>query len=111
MRRPESITAGIRRACLELEMRHPEAPSLRLPGPVGGEGTTTVTCRSRQTPAGTTGAGLVRRHPDRFDLWRWSRMALGMPGVLLGWSPLIRNKVRKQAADGLAAFRSKAGRA
>ena len=55
--------------------------------------------------------GLIRRHRDHFDLWRWSRMALGMPGVLLGWSPIVRNKVRKQAAEGLAAFRSKAGRA
>ena len=55
--------------------------------------------------------GLIRRHRDRFDLWRWSRMALGAPGLLLGWSPLLRNKVRHQAATGLAAFRRKAGRA
>jgi ketosteroid isomerase-like protein len=55
--------------------------------------------------------GLIRRHSDRFDLWRWSRMALGAPGLLLGWSPLLRNKVRHQAAEGLAAFRRKAGRA
>jgi ketosteroid isomerase-like protein len=55
--------------------------------------------------------GLIRRHTDRFDLWRWSRMALGVPGMLLGWSPLVRNKVRKQAAEGLEAFRRKAGRA
>ncbi len=55
--------------------------------------------------------GLIRRHTDHFDFWRWSRMALGMPGVLLGWTPVIRNAVRKQAAEGLEAFRSKAGRA
>ena len=55
--------------------------------------------------------GLISRHRDEFDFWRWSRMALGTPGVLLGWSPVIRNAVRKQAAEGLAAFRSKAGRA
>ncbi len=55
--------------------------------------------------------GLIRTHTDRFDLWRWSRMALGAPGVLLGWSPIIRNAVRKQAAEGLEAFRRKAGRA
>ena len=55
--------------------------------------------------------GLIRRHTDRFDLWRWSRMALGTPGLLLGWSPIVRNKVRKQATDGLEAFRRKAGRA
>lgn len=55
--------------------------------------------------------GLIRRHADRFDFWRWSRMALGAPGVLLGWSPVVRNSVRKQAAVGLDAFRRKAGRA
>lgn len=55
--------------------------------------------------------GLISWHRDDFDFWRWSRMALGTPGVLLGWTPVIRNKVRKQAAEGLAAFRSKAGRA
>jgi ketosteroid isomerase-like protein len=55
--------------------------------------------------------GLIRRHADHFDFWRWSRMALGAPGVLLGWSPLVRNAIRKQAAAGLDAFRRKAGRA
>jgi ketosteroid isomerase-like protein len=51
--------------------------------------------------------GLIRRHRDHFDLWRWSRMALGTPGLLLGWSPVIGNAVRKEAAKGLAAFRRK----
>ena len=54
--------------------------------------------------------GLISWHRDDFDFWRWSRMALGAPGWLLGWTPIIRNKVRKQAAEGLAAFRAKAGR-
>ncbi len=45
--------------------------------------------------------GLIVRHDDRFDFWRWSRQALGLPGVLLGWSPMLRNKVRAQAAKGL----------
>ena len=51
--------------------------------------------------------GLIRRHRDHFDLWRWSRMALGTPGLLMGWSPVIGNAVRKEAARGLAAFRSR----
>ncbi len=54
--------------------------------------------------------GLISWHSDDFDFWRWSRMALGAPGWLLGWTPIIHNKVRKQAAEGLAAFRAKAGR-
>lgn len=48
--------------------------------------------------------GLIVRHDDTFDFWRWSRQALGAPGVLLGWSPMLRNKVRGQAAKGLDLF-------
>lgn len=48
--------------------------------------------------------GLIRRHRDRFDFWRWSRQALGTPGLLLGWTPMLRNKVRAQAAKNLDAF-------
>ncbi len=48
--------------------------------------------------------GLIHRHVDNFDFWRWSRQALGAPGLLLGWSPLLRRKVRVQAAKGLEAF-------
>ncbi len=46
----------------------------------------------------------IVRHADEFDLWRWSRLALGGPGILLGWSPLVRNKIRKNARKGLAKF-------
>jgi hypothetical protein len=45
--------------------------------------------------------GLIIEHVDSFDLWKWTRMALGVPGVLLGWSPMIQGKVRKQAGSGL----------
>jgi len=51
--------------------------------------------------------GLIKRHRDRFDFWRWSRQALGTPGLLLGWSPMLRNKVRAQAAKNLAAWRAR----
>lgn len=46
--------------------------------------------------------GLIIDHRDSFDLWRWSRMALGAPGLLLGWSPVIKGKIRKQSAALLA---------
>lgn len=49
--------------------------------------------------------GLILVHQDRFDLWRWSRQALGLPGLLLGWSPIIANKVRATAAQALAKHR------
>ena len=48
--------------------------------------------------------GLSCQHDDTFDLWRWARQALGMPGVLLGWTPMLQNKVRQQAFKGLRAF-------
>lgn len=48
--------------------------------------------------------GLIVRHVDSFDLWKWTRMALGPTGVLLGWSPLVQGKIRNQAAYGLARF-------
>ena len=52
--------------------------------------------------------GLILKHVDAFDFWRWSRQALGPPGLLLGWSPLIKNKVRATAASGLRRFRETA---
>jgi hypothetical protein len=48
--------------------------------------------------------GKVYRHDDQFNFWRWSKMALGTPGLLLGWTPLIRNKVRKMARKRLEKF-------
>lgn len=55
--------------------------------------------------------GLIRRQRDRFDFWRWSRQALGTPGLLLGWTPMLRNKVRATAAANLRKFLERDGRA
>jgi ketosteroid isomerase-like protein len=49
---------------------------------------------------------LIVRHIDRFSLWRWSAMALGAKGALLGWVPSVRGAIRAQAAKGLVAFRA-----
>jgi ketosteroid isomerase-like protein len=46
--------------------------------------------------------GLIADHRDSFDFWKWSRMALGTPGLLLGWSPIVKNKVREQSRQLLA---------
>jgi len=48
--------------------------------------------------------GAIIDHVDAFDLWAWSRMALGFTGVALGWSPTVRNKVRSTAARSLDRF-------
>ena len=48
--------------------------------------------------------GKIARHDDSFDFWRWSRQALGAPGLLFGWSSLLQNAVRKKALAGLDAY-------
>jgi len=48
----------------------------------------------------------ICEHHDSFDLWTWSRQALGFKGLLLGWTPLVRNAVRAQALKGLKAFQA-----
>ena len=48
--------------------------------------------------------GLIAEHADHFDLWKWTRQALGPVGVMLGWSPPIQNKVRHQASENLHSF-------
>ena len=42
--------------------------------------------------------GPIATHRDRSNFWRWARQALGLPGVLLGWSPSLKRKVRSTAA-------------
>lgn len=51
--------------------------------------------------------GLIAEHRDSFDLWRWSRQAFGLKGVLLGWTPFVQGAIRAQARKGLDAYRAK----
>ena len=51
-------------------------------------------------------AGLIVEQQDDFPFWRWSRQALGPAGLTLGWTPLLRSKVRSNAAAELARFRA-----
>ncbi len=48
--------------------------------------------------------GKITEHTDKFDLWKWSRQALGLPGILFGWSNFIQGKVHRTARKGLDAF-------
>jgi ketosteroid isomerase-like protein len=45
--------------------------------------------------------GRIARHRDSFSFWNWSRQALGAPGWFLGWTPMLRAKVRARAGDNL----------
>ncbi len=47
---------------------------------------------------------LIIDHQDTFDLWRWTRMALGPTGTFLGWTPMVQKKVRETAVTGLDKF-------
>ena len=53
--------------------------------------------------------GLILRHVDQFDFWRWARQALGAPGLLLGWSSTLRRKVQANARRGLDQYIAKRG--
>ena len=48
--------------------------------------------------------GLIIRHQDSFDFWRWSRMAMGPTGTLLGWLSPFKQKVRKSIGQRLEKF-------
>jgi hypothetical protein len=55
--------------------------------------------------------GLIKRHRDRFDFYRWARQALGLRGVLFGWTDWLRRKVQRQANRSLAThLQASAGR-
>jgi ketosteroid isomerase-like protein len=48
--------------------------------------------------------GVIVEHHDEFDLYRWMRQALGAPGLLLGWTPMMRAAVRRNARRALDQF-------
>jgi arsenate reductase len=48
--------------------------------------------------------GLIAEHDDSFDFYAWSRQALGPAGLLLGWTPIVQGKVRRQARASLDEF-------
>ncbi len=56
-----------------------------------------------------TPEGLIATQRDRFDFHAWSRQALGLPGLLLGWTPMLKKKVRATAAGNLAKFMKRNG--
>jgi hypothetical protein len=51
--------------------------------------------------------GKIIEHVDVFHFWRWARQALGGPGLLLGWTPFLLNKVKANAARNLDAYLAK----
>jgi ketosteroid isomerase-like protein len=52
--------------------------------------------------------GLIVEQTDVFDLWRWSRQALGIQGLLFGWSPKMHEAIRTKARRALKDYQRKA---
>ncbi len=50
--------------------------------------------------------GLIIDHRDEFSFWKWSSQALGLPGTLLGWTPMLKSKVRSTTRANLDAFQA-----
>jgi ketosteroid isomerase-like protein len=48
--------------------------------------------------------GKISWHRDTFSLYRWARQALGLKGVLLGWSAPVQAAIRAEAARNLDTF-------
>jgi len=48
--------------------------------------------------------GKIIHHTDHFDVWKWSRQAMGLHGLLLGWTPWMQKKIRQRARSRLAGF-------
>jgi len=50
--------------------------------------------------------GKISKHTDRFNIWKWAGQAMGLKGYLLGWTPLMRNGIQKQAVGLLTKYNS-----
>jgi ketosteroid isomerase-like protein len=48
--------------------------------------------------------GKIIKHIDSFNFYNWSKQALGLSGLLLGWTNFLKQKVRTQAIKNLNAF-------
>ena len=52
--------------------------------------------------------GLIAEHRDSFSFYAWARQALGPAGLALGWTPILRGKVKREARAGLDEFLAQA---
>lgn len=46
----------------------------------------------------------IIKHTDYFNLWAWSRQALGISGYLLGWSSFLKNKIQQKTGKLLNSY-------
>jgi ketosteroid isomerase-like protein len=48
--------------------------------------------------------GLIIKHTDDFDIWKWSKQALGIKGLLMGWTGFMQKKIQEQARRSLKEY-------
>lgn len=48
--------------------------------------------------------GFIIKHTDDFDIWKWSKQALGFKGLLLGWTGFLQNKIQQRARMALKKY-------
>ncbi len=48
--------------------------------------------------------GLIIKHTDSFDLYQWTKQALGFKGLLLGWTNFMKSKIQKKAKKSLEIY-------
>jgi ketosteroid isomerase-like protein len=53
--------------------------------------------------------GKITEHTDKFDMWKWSRQALGLSGWLLGWNNIIASRVHAKAKANLLKYMQSRG--
>ena len=50
--------------------------------------------------------GLIIKHVDNFDVWKWSKQAFGISGYLMGWTGFFQKKIQEQALLSLKKFQN-----
>jgi ketosteroid isomerase-like protein len=51
--------------------------------------------------------GKIIEHSDGFKLSKWAAQALGLPGILFGWTNFMKSKIQKNARASLTKFMNK----
>lgn len=48
--------------------------------------------------------GKIIKHVDHFNFYTWAKQALGITGILLGWTRFLKNKIQATALSNLTKF-------
>ncbi len=50
--------------------------------------------------------GKIIRHQDHFSFYTWAKQALGLFGLLFGWTGYVKNQVQKKGMESLERYLS-----